>query len=238
MKSFSEKVYLQLAMPIEGMPVSDEKRIHSALNSLGYSGVSFPLPVLQKLYPLCRDVGFDITVTLVQRENDWVITDVEAGDTRHHHYGLAVDYGSTTIIMQLVDLNSGFVVAEEKVVNGQTVYGSDILTRITYALDDAAHMDDLQSVTVQSFEHLLSALTESSGIDAAKCSVMIVLGNTTMVHFLLKLNAWTVFSSPYAPVVMALDSFGEGNWGWIFPGWCISFLLLPTISVVILSADC
>ena len=30
---------------------------------------------------------------------------------------------------------------------------------------------------------------------------MILSGNTTMIHFLLKLDAWTVFASPYAPVV-------------------------------------
>ena len=73
MEKFSEKIYLQLTMPTEEVSVSDEKRIRLALESLGYSGVRFPLPVLRKLYPLCRDAGFDITVTLVHRETDWVI---------------------------------------------------------------------------------------------------------------------------------------------------------------------
>lgn len=201
MEKFSEKVYLSLKMPTEEAAVSDEKRIRLALETLGYEHVQIPLATMRKLYPLCRDAGFDITVTLVQRDADWVLTDVEPGDTRQHHYGLAVDYGSTTIIMQLVDMNSGAVVGEEKCVNGQTQYGTDILTRITYALEDPAHMDDLQNATVNTFEHLLSAITESTGIAAAKCPVMILSGNTTMIHFLLKLDAWTVFASPYAPVV-------------------------------------
>jgi len=47
---------------------------------------------------------------------------------------------------------------------------------------------------------LLSQLTESTGIDASRCGVMIVSGNTTMIHFLLGLNAWPVFVSPFAPV--------------------------------------
>lgn len=180
--------------------VIDEKRIRLALEALGYEQVQIPLATMRKLYPLCRDAGFDITVTLVYRDTDWVVTDVEPGDTRQHHYGLAVDYGSTTIIMQLVDMNSGAVVGEEKCVNGQAEYGTDILTRITYALEDPAHMNDLQNVTVNAFEHLLSAITESTGIAAAKCPVMIISGNTAMIHFLFKLNAWTVFASPYAPV--------------------------------------
>lgn len=200
MERFSEKVYLSLQMPTEEVAISDEKRIRLALQTLGYQYVQIPLQIMRKLYPLCRDAGFDITVTLVRRDADWVVTDLEPGDTRQHHYGLAVDYGSTTIIMQLVDMNSGAVVGEEKCVNGQAQYGTDILTRITYAQEDLAHMDDLQRATVNTLEHLLSALTESTGIAAAKCPVMIVSGNTAMIHFLLKLNAWTVFASPYAPV--------------------------------------
>lgn len=200
MDRISEKVYLSLKMPTEEAPVSDEKRIRLALETLGYEHVSIPLAVMRKLYPMCRAAGFDITVTLVNRDADWTVTDVEPGDTRQHHYGLAVDYGSTTIIMQLVDMNSGAVVGEEKCVNGQAEYGTDILTRITYALEDPAHMDDLQRVTVKTFDYLLSAITESTGIKAAKCSAMIISGNTAMIHFLLKLNAWMVFASPYAPV--------------------------------------
>lgn len=208
MEKFSEKVYLQLKMPTEDAPVSDEKRIRLALEALGYENVTMPLMVLRKLYPLCRKADFDITVTLVHREWDWVVTDVEAGDTRPHHYGLAVDYGSTTIIMQLVDLNSGAVVGEEKAVNGQTAFGTDILTRITYAMEDPSHADHLHRATVQTFDVLLEHLTESTGIDAKNCPVMILSGNTTMIHFLLKLDAWTVFASPYAPVVSDPGFFG------------------------------
>lgn len=200
MNSFSKKEYLSLKMPTEEVAVSDQKRILLALEALGYPHVTMPLRVIRKLYPLCRDANFDITVSLVQRETDWVITDVEPGDQRQHHYGLAVDYGSTTIVMQLVDLNSGSVIGEEKVVNGQVQYGTDILTRITYSLEDPSHAQDLRKATVETFRQLLEALTDATGIDAAKCPVMVVSGNTTMIHFLLGLNAWTVFASPFAPV--------------------------------------
>ena len=200
MDSFSQKVYLRLKMPTEDAAVSDQKRIELALNTLGYAQVTFPLKVLRKLYPLCRNAGFDITVTLVHREFDWVVTDVEAGDTTAHHYGLAVDYGSTTIVMQLVDLQSGAVIGEEKAVNGQVVYGTDILTRITYALGQSNHPADLQRVTTDTFRQLLEQLTDSTGIAAKQCPIMILSGNTTMIHFLLGLDAWTVFASPFAPV--------------------------------------
>lgn len=200
MEAFSKKEYISLKMPTDELPISDQKRIELALQTLGYDRVEIPLAVLRKLYPLCRDAGFDITVTLVHRDDDWAVTDVEAGDTRAHQYGLAVDYGSTTIVMQLLDLLSGRVLAEEKEVNGQVAFGTDILSRITFGLQGQTQRRQLQQATVETFERLLSRIAESSGVDARHSGLMVVAGNTVMIHFLLGLDAWTAFASPYAPV--------------------------------------
>ena len=218
MGPFSEKIYLSLTMPTEAESLSDQQRIRLALQVLGYEHVTIPLHVLRQLYPLCRDSNFDITVTLVYRETEWVVTAVEAGDTSLSHYGLAVDYGSTTLVMELVDLRSGAVIDQAKAVNGQTAYGTDILTRITYALEAPAHMDDLQRVTAETFARLFAQLTESSGVDVRRLPVMIVSGNTTMYHFLLKLNAWSVFAAPYAPVTADPGWFWGSELGMDFSG--------------------
>jgi len=218
MNAISKKEYLCLKMPSEEQPVSDHSRIRLALETLGYESVTIPLHILRQLYPMCRDGNFDITVTLVRREFDWAVVSVEPGDTRQRHYGLAVDYGSTTIVMQMVDLNSGSVIAEEKQVNGQSVYGTDILSRITFSLEDAKNVDALQGATVQTFHQLFARLLETTGIDPKKCPVMILSGNTTMIHLLLKLNAWTVFASPYAPVVSDPGFFWGRELGMDFEG--------------------
>lgn len=218
MGSFSEKVFLQLKMPTEETPVSDQRRIALALEVLGYENVTFPLEVIGKLYPLCRNAGFDITVTLVKREFDWVVTNVEAGDTTAFHYGLAVDYGSTTIVMQLSDLNSGAIIEEVSEVNGQVVFGTDILTRITYALEGKENAKSLQFATMETFRRLLESLEEKTGIPARKCPIMVISGNTTMIHFLLGLDAWTVFASPFAPVTTNPGFFWGKEVGMAFEG--------------------
>ena len=200
MQGLSEKVFLRIDMPTEETLVSDQQRIRAALAEQGYPDAAMPLHVLRKLYPMCRDCGYEITVTLVSREDRWVVANVEPGDRRGSHYGLAVDYGSTTIVMQLVNMLTGEVIAQEREVNGQVVYGTDILSRITYTLEDPEHVEDMQRVTVEAFERLLAKLAERTGIDVKNCPVMVLSGNTTMIHFLLKLNAWTVFAAPYAPV--------------------------------------
>ena len=218
MGSFSEKVFLQLKIPTEETPVSDQRRIALALEVLGYENVTFPLEVIGKLYPLCRNAGFDITVTLVKREFDWVVTNVEAGDTTAFHYGLAVDYGSTTIVMQLSDLNSGAIIEEVSEVNGQVVFGTDILTRITYALEGKENAKSLQFATVETFRLLLESLEEKTGIPVRKCPIMVISGNTTMIHFLLGLDAWTVFASPFAPVTTNPGFFWGKEVGMAFEG--------------------
>ena len=209
MERLSEKVYLSLQMPTEDVPIGDRERIVLALEVLGYTPVTVPLSVLRSLYPMCRESGFDITATLVRRDTDWVVTALEPGDTTPSHYALAVDYGSTTIVMELVDLHSGEVIGKGTAFNGQSQYGADILSRITFSMEDPMHADALQKATAETFRDLLDTLTEQTGIEAGKLPVMTVSGNTTMIHFLLKLNAWTVFASPYAPVASAPGWF----WG-------------------------
>ena len=218
MDGFSKKEYLSLKMPTSETPVSDQRRIELALEVLGYEQVQFPLPVLRKLYPLCREAGFDITVTLVHREYDWVVTHVEPGNTTGHHYGLAVDYGSTTIVMQLVDMASGAVIGQESIVNGQVRYGTDILSRITYVLEEKSRWQDLQQATVETLNQLFDQLTAATGIDAGACPIMVLSGNTTMIHFLLGLDAWTVFADPFAPVTAAPGFFRGTELGMDFEG--------------------
>ena len=95
-------------------------------------------------------------------------------------------------------MNSGKIIGQVQEMNGQIIYGTDILTRITYTMEHPSHMDDLQTVTIDTFERLMQQLTHTTGISAFDCSIMMISGNTTMIHFLLKLDARTVFFSPYA----------------------------------------
>ena len=80
------------------------------------------------------------------------------------------------------------------------------------------HLEHLQAATVETFHTLLAQLTASTGIDTAKCPAMVISGNTTMTHFLLKLDAWTVFAAPYAPVVSDPGFFSGADLGMDYAG--------------------
>ncbi len=218
MKSFSEKIHLTIDPPTEEHPIGDRERILHELKCLGYSPVSMSLPALRKLYPLCRDSEWDITATLIHMESYCLVTSIEAGDTTRAHYGLAVDLGSTTVVMQMIDLNTGNILSESKVMNGQIAFGDDILTRIIHGKDDRQKLLEITQATRDTFATLFQETESSSGIPVSQCSMMIVSGNTTMIHFLLGLDPWTVFSTPYAPVTCDPGFYSGKELGLTFDG--------------------
>ena len=77
MKSFSQKVFFKFSVPTEEEPASDQNQLLKNLAQQGFSPVTLPLKVLQKLYPLCRESRQGITATLVYHGKDWVVTDLE-----------------------------------------------------------------------------------------------------------------------------------------------------------------
>lgn len=115
MKPMSVKIYLQLDAPTEEDFRSSDRRIKDALQDV-YGDVTAPVRTLRKLYPLCQKADWKITVTLSRDGSGWQLVNVEAGDTTGKHYGLAVDLGSTTVVMEVVDMASGKVLAAKTAV--------------------------------------------------------------------------------------------------------------------------
>ncbi len=199
MSALSEKRFLTLAPPTEEDARGDQRRLLDALRE-DFGEVALPLPLVRRLYPLCRKAEWRVTVTLVWNGKNWQVTDLEPGDTTAWHYGLAADLGSTSVTMELVDLRSGAVVARESMYNRQTALGSDVLTRIFYAKDQPEHLEELRLAAVETLDELMGRLTEASGVEVSRCPVLVLAGNTVMTHFLLGLDGFPLFLSPYAPV--------------------------------------
>ena len=199
MNALSEKVYLTLEPPTEEDARSDQRRLLDGLRG-DFGEVTLPLPLVRRLYPLCRKAEGRVTATLVWTGRGWQVTDLEPGDTTAWHYGLAADLGSTSVTMELVDLRSGAAVARESMYNRQTALGSDVLTRIFYAKDQPEHLEELRLAAVETLDDLMGRLTEASGVEVSRCPALVLAGNTVMVHFLLGLDGFPLFLSPYAPV--------------------------------------
>ena len=198
-QALTRKILLKISPPGNGDIIGDQERIQNALTQ-EYGAVRFSRHLLKKVYPLCREANWEISLTLVKNGPTWELVELEPGDQRHRHFGIAVDLGSTSVAMRMVDLNTGRVLGEESRLNDQIQYGDDILSRIFYAKNKPEHLIAVQQATVSTFNALLHRLEETTGIKAQESCMMVVSGNTTMIHFLLGIDPWPIFEYPFAPV--------------------------------------
>ncbi len=222
MEALSKKIYLELPQPQTGDVTADRERLLRSLSPL-VGEAELPYSVFRRDYRNFRADNWRVTATLVWTGELWQVTAVEPGDTRSQHYGIAVDLGSTMIAMELVDLNSGQVLAAEGAANPQIPYGEEILSRIFYGKDNEAHLKELQSCVVGAFNDLLASVGKIAGVDPKKAAVMTVGGNTTMIHLLMGVDAFCVFMTPFAPSFNDLGFFPGKEIGIDFNGlvYCI-----------------
>lgn len=216
--SLSRKIYLELPKPAKEDQASAQERILRALPQ-EYGRVHMPCRILRLLYPLCEQADWKLTITLGWNGYLWEVIRLETGDTCKRHYGICADLGSTTLVAELVDCNTGQVLAHESVYNEQIAFGEDILNRIFYAKDRPDHLEEIRRATVRTFENVFEALKKSTGIGTEDCSAMTVAGNMTMIHFFIGMDPFCIFSAPYAVRASRPDFLPAGELGLSFPGY-------------------
>lgn len=158
------------------------------------------LETLQRLPHLLRENDWQVTVTLGQRCCSVMeVLDLEPGDTSHRSYGAAVDVGTTTLVVHLVDLTTGQTVGSRAKYNSQIRYGEDVISRIIHATQEKEGLTELQSCVVRDLNQLLRALTEERGLSPRDVTYVVCAGNTTMMHLLLGLEVAHIRREPYIP---------------------------------------
>ena len=114
MKGWSKKVYLELPKPSEEDHRPLQVRLTAALEDSGpfrleeKTGYIRMRPAaLRDAQSICDESGYRVTATAGFDGRGWELLGLEAGDTVKEHYGLCVDLGSTTVLMELVGSEYG-----------------------------------------------------------------------------------------------------------------------------------
>lgn len=129
---------------------------------------------------------------------------VETGDTTAKAYGLAIDIGTTTVVVALVDLNTGRELGVNSAINAQKEFGLDVLTRITYIQEQGkVGLQSLRQVVVNSLNEMVAKLCMEQGVEMDFIYDIAIAANNTMQHILLGINPSPLGRSPYAPVFQA-----------------------------------
>ncbi|MBN1271672.1 MAG: DUF4445 domain-containing protein [Candidatus Aminicenantes bacterium] len=127
-------------------------------------------------------------------------------------YGFAVDLGTTTIVLELVDLVTGKTVAADAFLNPQTRYGADVLSRITYASSPEKNKE-LQDMVIQEVNRKVSSLIKKYGIRQEAVFEFCISGNTAMNHLFLGLPVQTLASAPYHALFSTMSDLSASSIG-------------------------
>ena len=193
------KYYLELPKPHLKDDLGDFERILNALKKdYGIENVEIDYEVLKKLPTVLRESGWKVTVTIW---NDREIIDVEPGYRAENVYGLAVDIGTTTVVGYLTDLRTGKVVAVDSMMNPQVAYGEDVMSRITYAMQNPDGLEVLNKKIVDGINQILENVCKEAGIKPEEVSEVTIVGNTAMHHIFLKIYPEYLAMAPYVPAI-------------------------------------
>ena len=188
------KVFVELSEPSLEDQRSDLERLRDALTAEGFD-MKADLRVLRRLPVVLRDAGFTVTAVL---GGDALIA-VEPGDTREESYGVAVDLGTTTVVGTLMNLKTGMAEAVRSTLNGQAPFGADVISRISHGMQGDEAKAELRDAVRRTINTILSELYESAGVNRDRVYEMVIVGNATMLHLMLGIDATPISMMPFTP---------------------------------------
>ena len=110
--------------------------------------------------------------------------------------GLAVDIGTTTVVVKLIDMKTGNTLATAADLNPQTKFGDDVISRIAYA-QTAKQLDELNKILINQLNDLIADCCAAAGVKTDDIYEACIVGNTTMNHIFLRLPITQLGQSPY-----------------------------------------
>ena len=193
---FVQKIYLSLPPPTLKDQISDVARIKRELRKKGFDQLKIDLRLIKKVPFILRDSQFKTTVVLNNKE----IISLEEGDTRGKNFGLAFDVGTTTVVGSLIDLDTGNRIATKAILNPQTIYGDDVISRVSYLQNNSKGLLNLQRKIVGGINEIVDYLVNSTGVKRKNIYEITLVGNTVMQHLLSGVNPLNLALYPYVPV--------------------------------------
>jgi len=169
---------------------------------------------LQASLPLIRRIG------RVMRAGEWQVTailDVAQGPDSQQTarllellpghvaedaplWGVAVDIGTTTVSLWLVNLLDGQVRAQTAEYNGQIARGEDVISRIIYASKNGGD-GEMRQLVLKTINKLLERACKRTKADPNEIYKVTVAGNSTMMHLLLGIPAESIRLMPFVTAV-------------------------------------
>ncbi len=203
---------LSLDEPTLTDTVDDYARLARSLAAQGIRDLDVPLPILQTLGPRLRDANWH-AMAIVETDN-WRKPDGPprlidllpstagrgAAGEGERLYGVAIDIGTTTVTVYLVNLLTGEAVDAAAEYNGQIRRGEDVISRIIYASKNNG-LGEMGALVRSTINEVIERLAQRNHVEQKEIYKATVVGNTTMMHLFLGLPPSSIRLTPYIPTV-------------------------------------
>ena len=162
--------------------------------------VSIDFGLYKRIPSTLREYGYEVQAVLYRGPHAWHLVGLFPSGMDDPIYGLAVDLGTSTVVVQLLDLIKGEIKDETSFHNPQMEFGQDILARIHFASEKGG-LEKLQKLLIDRLNEEISHLTQKDTTKTISLVGMCVSGNTVMTHLFLGLDPFWICREPYIPVI-------------------------------------
>ncbi len=207
------EIPLILDPPTLADAVSDLDRLKRGLKKANcdIDRLNVSLDVMRQLAATVREESWKITVSVVQRKCSNEILAVRPGNNAPRSLGLAVDIGTTSIVVYLVDMAKGTILAAASGHNRQAACGDDVINRMVCA--EKSGVKKLSRLALVTINNLVAEALDSAGASGDQVKNVVLSGNTTMAHLLLEIEPRYIRREPYIPTATEFPIFKAGDIG-------------------------
>lgn len=145
-------------------------------------------------------------------------------------YGVAIDIGTTTLAARLYD-REGHLLSESSRLNPQSAWGADVISRMEAAM--AGNAEKIAEVTRCSLNEMLSELAEAVGLATADIQVVVITGNTVMLHLLTQTDVEPLTHAPFEAKRLFGETLTAKELDFTFLAPAVSVYLPPCIAAFI-----
>jgi uncharacterized 2Fe-2S/4Fe-4S cluster protein (DUF4445 family) len=197
-KHLSPMTFLRTVVMEEPTLIDNVGDFERVLRALEIDEAIVPLSELKRLPGLLRSNKWKVDVVTGAQDLGGGV--VSFSDVGSRNIGAAVDIGTTTVVLSLIDLSSGKLLSTASEYNRQTKAGDDVISRISYA--EEGGLAELKDLIISTINLLVQEARASSTepVDEREITSFAIAGNTTMIHLLLGLDPKRIRYEPYVPV--------------------------------------
>jgi uncharacterized 2Fe-2S/4Fe-4S cluster protein (DUF4445 family) len=208
-----KEIPLVLDPPTLEDAVSDLDRLKRGLRKekCDIDRLNVGLTVMRQLAATMREENWKVTLDVIQRKCSNEILAVRPGNGNPPSLGLAIDVGTTSIVVYLVDMADGTILAAASGHNQQAACGDDVINRMVCAEKNGVRK--LSRMALATINNLIDEALDGADATADQVKNVVVSGNTTMAHLLLEIEPHYIRREPYIPTVTEFPILKAGDIG-------------------------